>query len=154
MKTDMTHLSERTQSFFSGCRPIVAAYLFGSAASGRMRPGSDVDIAVLLEEGEIARDRKSLLEALLPPLSRMLRADVHLLFLNDASYAARTEVFTEGKLLYARNPRQVAVFRMKSAAFYAEFAPLMQKTRKGFQARLRRCHELQRDPLVEDRGSA
>jgi predicted nucleotidyltransferase len=154
MKLDVSQLSERTRPVFSGCSRIVAAYLFGSAASERMRPGSDVDIAVLVEEGEPALDRKALLEALLPPLSRVLRADVHLLFLNDASYAARAEVFTKGKLLYAKDPRQAALFRMKSAAFYAEFAPLMQKTRKGFQARWRRCHDLQRDPLVEDRGSA
>jgi len=90
MKLDVTQLSVRTQPVFSGCSRIVAAYLFGSAASDRMRSGSDVDIAVLLEEGEIARDRKALLETLLSPLSRMLRADVHLLFLNDASYPAGT----------------------------------------------------------------
>jgi|GEM_PF-1568878 len=154
MKLGFSQLAERTQPVFSGCSRIVAAYLFGSAASERMRPGSDVDIAVLLEEGDPDRDRKALLETLLSPLSRMLRADVHLLILNEASYAARTEVFTKGELLYAKDPRQMALFRMKSAAFYAEFAPLMQKTRKGFQARLRRCHDLQRDPLVEDRGSA
>lgn len=103
MKLDVTQLSVRTQPVFSGCSRIVAAYLFGSAASDRMRSGSDVDIAVLLEEGEIARDRKALLETLLSPLSRMLRADVHLLFLNDASYPARTEVFTKGRLLYAKD---------------------------------------------------
>jgi len=29
---------------------IIAAYLFGSQATGRVHPGSDVDIAVLLDE--------------------------------------------------------------------------------------------------------
>ena len=103
-----------------------------------MRPGSDVDIAVLLEEGGAPPDRKTLLEALLSPLCRALRADVHLLFLNDASYLARTEVFTRGILLYARDHRQLKLFRMKSAVLFAEFSPVMQRTRKGVQDRMRR----------------
>lgn len=99
-----------------------------------------MDIAVLLEEGEIAQDRKALLEALLSPLSRVLRADVDLLILNDASYMARNEVFTKGKRIYTKDERLAALFRMKSAALYADFAPVMQKTRKGFQDRLRGSH--------------
>ncbi len=36
--------------FFSGQADVIAAYLFGSRAAGRARPGSDVDVAVLLSE--------------------------------------------------------------------------------------------------------
>jgi len=45
---DVTALTE----YLAAQPDVIAAYLFGSRASGRARAGSDVDVAVLLDEEE------------------------------------------------------------------------------------------------------
>lgn len=132
-------IRENVQPILDGCDNIVAAYLFGSVATSRQRPGSDIDIAILLVEAQ-HHDRKALLDQLLPPLCRTLRGDVHLLFLNDASYLVRAQVFGKGELLYMRDSRKLAVFRMKSMSMFADFAPYLRMTRKGLQSRLRKTY--------------
>ena len=122
------------------CRDIVAAYVFGSVATGSQRPGSDIDIAVLLAEGPACRNRKALLDRLLPPLSRALRSDAHILFLNDASCVVLAQVLRKGQLIYVRDRRQLVEFRMKSISMIADFAPYVEMTRKGLQKRLRDAH--------------
>jgi uncharacterized protein len=133
-------MAESIQPVLNGCPDIVAAYVFGSTATGSQRPGSDIDIAVLLAEGRPFRDRKALLDRLLPPLSRVLRGDVHILFLNDASCVVQAQVLSKGQLIYVRDRRQLAEFRMKSISMMADFAPYVEMTRKGLQKRMRDAH--------------
>ena len=140
MESTPSSIAAKIRPVLSGCEEIVAAYLFGSAVSDRRRPDSDMDIAVLLNEEGGPIDRKALRERLLPPLSRALRDDVHLLVLNNASYLARSQVFNKGDPLYIRDYKQLALFRMKSYALYAEFAPYLQRTREGLRRRTRRGH--------------
>jgi len=140
MKSTPSSIAQAIQPVFSAFDEVVAAYLFGSAVKGLRRPDSDIDIAVLLDEEQGLIDRKALQERLLPSLCRALRGDVHLLILNDASYLARAQVLSKGELLYVRDPAQLARFRMTSYALYAEFAPYMEMTRKGFRERTRSPH--------------
>ncbi len=58
MMVTSAKIRENVQPVLDGCDNIVAAYLFGSVATGRQRPGSDIDIAVLLVEAR-HHDRKS-----------------------------------------------------------------------------------------------
>ena len=140
MQTDPSEMASKIQPVLAGHGYVVAAYLFGSVATGSSRPESDLDIALLLGEPVNRLDRKSLLHNLVPPLCRALRVDVHLLFLNDASYLARAQVFSKGQLLYMKDHEQLALFRMKSLSLFAEFATTMEMTRKGLQEKLRRSH--------------
>lgn len=140
MESTPSSIAAKIRPYLSGCEEVVAAYIFGSAASDKRRPDSDMDIAVLLNEEGSPIDRKALRERLLPPLCRALRDDVHLLVLNDASYLARAQVFSKGELLYARDESQLARFRMKSYALFADFTPYLQMTREGLRRRTRRAH--------------
>jgi len=138
MTIDPAVIAQSVQPVLSGCSDVIAAYLFGSAVSGTVRPDSDIDIAVLLSEPGSRSERKETLQSLFSPLCRALRADVHLLFLNDASYLARAQVFSKGKLFYIRDHEQLALFRMKSLSLFTDFAPTMEMTRKGLQKKMRR----------------
>jgi len=140
MQSTYSTVAPKIRPVLSGSEEIVAAYLFGSAESRRMRPDSDIDIAVLIDEEAGPFDRKKIHERILPSLSRALRGDVHLLILNDASYLARAQVFSKGELLYTRDHNQLARFRMKSFTLFAEFAPYLQKTREAFRERTRSSH--------------
>lgn len=116
---------------------IIAAYLFGSAAKGHMRVGSDVDVAIILDGHGPRPDRKRLFDRLLPMLCRAVRHDVHLIILNDASYLLRAQVVHEGRLIHVADPEKLAWFRMISTALFAEFSPILEMTRAGLQRKLR-----------------
>ncbi|MFH7321134.1 nucleotidyltransferase domain-containing protein [Desulfurivibrio sp. D14AmB] len=135
-----SEIARQLQPVFAQRNEISAAYLFGSAAKGRLRPGSDVDIALLLAREPRALTRKALLDSLLPALGRILRRDVHFLFLNNASYLARAQVFNNGELLYVRDRKELARFRMISTALLADFMPYLRMTQQGLENRLRRGH--------------
>ena len=82
-------------------REIQAAYIFGSVASGRTRPGSDMDIAVLLN-GKSSRV-KSLdyrLQLAAEMSSTIGRSDIDLIILNDAPPVLAHEVLSKGLLVF------------------------------------------------------
>jgi len=81
------------------------AYLFGSFAKGRPRGGSDVDLAVWLDEeihgDRAARFRRRLaLEAELEPA---LGRRVQVIVLNDASLGLAHNVLAHGRLVLRRD---------------------------------------------------
>ncbi len=116
---------------------IIAAYLFGSAAKGQMRVGSDVDVAIILDSHGPKMDRKQLFDRLLPLLCRAVRHDVHLVVLNDASYLLRVQVVHDGNLIHVSDREKMARFKMISTALYADFSPILEMTRSGLRRKLR-----------------
>lgn len=101
---------------------VDAAYLYGSHAWGQARPGSDIDIAVLLAEG---RERSSMemleLGRELENRAGLKHIDVRLL--NDAPLSVKGRILTEGKLLYSGNDDQRVDFEVATRGFYFDFLP-------------------------------
>ncbi len=52
-QVDIRLIAEHINSVLQGFSEIIAVYLLGSVISGRMRKDSDIDIALLLESGEV-----------------------------------------------------------------------------------------------------
>jgi len=77
---------ERAVTTLLEARPQVqAAYLFGSLVTGRSRPDSDVDIAVLISDKVMRRDPFQYQLQLMADLIGILkRDDVDLILLNQA----------------------------------------------------------------------
>jgi predicted nucleotidyltransferase len=81
---------------------IAAAILFGSAAAGRLRADSDVDVAVMYAD---AKARDSFERDLLMMLGRLGAAagrDVHLIDLERVDCALRRKIFASGSTLFDR----------------------------------------------------
>lgn len=129
-------MGRKIDSFFSAEDDVIAVYLFGSVVRGQNRPGSDIDLALLLDEGTRKPDRKLLLERLLSALGRLLRQDIHLLFLNDASYVTRLEAMLRGLLIHCKDKIALAEFRMVSLALFADFAPCLRTQERNLRQRL------------------
>lgn len=95
---------------------IVAAWAFGSAQGGELRPGSDADVAILTT-------RVLTLDELLTLLGRLqaaLRLDeVDLVLLNDANPMLRFEAVS-GRCLYVRDPEAMAGFVSLTAREYED----------------------------------
>ena len=95
---------------------IVAVWAFGSAQEGELRPGSDVDIGVLMARPPSFDDQLDLLGR----LQDALRLDeVDLVVLNDASAVLRFEAVS-GRRLFCRDLPALAEFQSLTAREYED----------------------------------
>jgi predicted nucleotidyltransferase len=115
-------LKKHTATYCATRPEIVACYLFGSRAAGKGRPGSDVDVAFLLE-GSIPFDAYfDLKMAYCSGLERILRLDIHPLIMNDAGEVVLGQVFGKGEVVYQQNPEALRSFRRRKLPLIAEFS--------------------------------
>jgi predicted nucleotidyltransferase len=102
-----------------------AVYLFGSAATARVHPGSDIDLAFLPDS---PCDPVEVFETA-NRLAAMPGRDVDLVDLNRASTVMRKEVVVAGVLVHEFNPPRRMQFEMLALSDYArlneERAPVL-----------------------------
>lgn len=115
---------------------VAAAYLYGSAARGAATPISDVDVAVLPEQGLTDNARGELVRKLITSLERRSpgrRFDVRLL--DELPVAIRGRIVTEGVCVYDRNPARRVEAEVKARMEYHDFLPFERLgTREGLRA--------------------
>lgn len=102
---------------------VLAAYLFGSYATGKARPRSDVDVAVLLSQAdgfERFERRLRLTGEVEDALGR--RADV--VVLNDAPPLLTHQVLREGRLIFERDRAARVEFEVRAGKIYADLQPM------------------------------
>lgn len=117
---------------FPGVEVVV---LFGSAAQGRLRPGSDVDLGWLglasAEEQASMRRR----------LEERLGRDVHLVDLRSASELLRIEIVRTGRLCFERTPGAHTTFAAESMARWLDVAPAVEACAEAVRQRVLRLSE-------------
>jgi len=106
----------------------MAAYLYGSYASGRPNRQSDVDVAVLLRErgGQLARPLSATYEVdLANELGAALgHGRVEVVLLNDAPPLLAWEAVRRGHRLASRNTHVVRRFELRTHQRYLDTAHL------------------------------
>ena len=113
-------MNHKIANYFKKKENIIAAYLFGSYASGKERSGSDIDLAVLFG----SRDRTFInrqLDRYLIDLSRILRKDIHLTAMNFSSEALLEQIFNKGKCLAINDSEKLASFKMTAYSRIVDF---------------------------------
>ena len=114
------HLHDTIRLYCETTPAISACYLFGSYASGKNRPGSDLDLAFLvhpeLDEGQIDQLRS----AVIIELGRLTRLDIHPLIMNTAGELVLGQIFAKGVCLFQRND-DLKHFRRHKMPMIAEF---------------------------------
>src|SRR5260370_14767943 len=108
----------------SSKREILAAYVFGSVATGRTREGSDIDVAVLLQDGMGSSRMFQYRLRLMADLGSALhRSDVEVVILNEAPPLLAHRVLSKRKLLFARSASARVRFPIMTANRYADMVP-------------------------------
>lgn len=101
---------------------VVAAYVFGSVASGTAGPLSDIDVALLVHE---PRERRAVCDRTMDALSRVLRTSrVDVISLADAPLPLRYRVVRDGRLVLRRDARLLERFVAETILHYLDFKPL------------------------------
>lgn len=124
-------LVARLRTVLAGRDDVRLAVLFGSAATGRTHPASDVDVAVLPASASIDDEL-----ALNAGLTIAARAEVHLVHADSASTLLRWHIARDGIPIFERTPGELARFRARAAAEYIDFAPALSHHAETFRRRL------------------
>lgn len=117
---------------------VKLAVLFGSAATGRDRSSSDLDVGVL---GDVDA---TFLSRLAVELSRASGRPVDLVSLRDAPPLLRFEIARAGRVLFEREPYLWADFRARAMIDWWDWAPVARMLHRAAAARLR--EQVSRDP--------
>ena len=96
---DLNDITAKIKAFASGNDNIAAAYLFGSAATGRMRRHSDVDIA-LMSKVDVGGFEKAAMET---ALSNLIGRDVDVVIFHQADALMQHQILKYGQMLYEKD---------------------------------------------------
>lgn len=114
---------------------VIAVYIFGSQASAKSTPKSDVDIAVLFDHSNPDFIHSRMDEILLQ-LPKLLRKDIHPVAMNSASEALLKQIFAKGRCLLVNDSRKLAEFKMIAYARIADFNYYLKKMQAGLIRRV------------------
>lgn len=112
----MTETEDKLTNFFKDHPDISAVYLFGSEASGLSNEQSDVDVAILFRRNKgVSRDKRLEIE---DNLIALLKREVDLVVLNDASPILRMQVLKKGKKIVEHNRKDANSFFVQTLNEY------------------------------------
>jgi predicted nucleotidyltransferase len=115
---------------------VEVAILFGSAASGKLRPDSDIDIGILSGR-DIGFDGELALGA---DLERVFGREVDLVRLDAASTLLRFEA-SRGRCLYEARAGAFADFVARALLEYEDLRPILRRCAEGMFRRLKAAHD-------------
>ena len=108
-------------------REIQAAYVFGSAATGRVRADSDVDVAVLVDpRKQRLRGLDYRLDLMADLGAALHRSDIDVVLLNEAPPLLAHRVLSEGVLVFERSAPARVRFQVRTAALYLDLVPMFE----------------------------
>ena len=108
---------------------VVAVYLYGSRARGTARPGSDLDLAVLLSAPP-ASTLRSVARGIEDVVERTLRIPVEAVVLNRAPADLVHRVLRDGILVLDRDRASRLRFEVRARNEYFDLAPLRRLYRR------------------------
>jgi len=124
-------------NFFSGRDDICFAYVFGSIAKNALRPLSDIDIAVYLQENDPNQDLFEKRIRLLHQLFQLLGTErIDLIILNNSSLELNYRILKSGYLLIENKPEKRIEFYHKIVRNYLDFSPFLNIRNKIIQKKM------------------
>src|SRR5512137_1233556 len=120
-------LEEKIAEYFkTRASGVIAVFIFGSQASGKRSPSSDVDIAILFEKSDPDLIRAGIEDALIR-LPKILKKDVHPIAMNSIGEILLKQILNKGRCLIVNDRRKLAEFKMLALARIATFSYYQKK---------------------------
>ena len=113
--------------------PLRFAAIFGSAARGRLRPDSDVDIGIWPVDDQLSLLAEGALQS---RIEDAVHRAVDLVRLDSAPTLLRYYVARDGMLVVATSPVEWPRFRARAMSDWCDFQPAYDAASRTFQARL------------------
>ena len=109
---------------------MLAAYIFGSMATGRAHPDSDVDVAVLLDESFTKQLPLKYRADLIAEVGAALQTfNVDVVLLNEAMPALAHNVITKGKLFFEASRSARIAFQVRNLNVFLDLEPIHEARR-------------------------
>lgn len=106
--------SKVLKEFFEKNDDILLAFVFGSVAKGRERGESDVDIAVLFSNKPPFKRSFEIKDE----ISDILKKEIDIAVLNDASPILCMQVLKNGKIIFERKKGEYSKFFVNTSKLY------------------------------------
>jgi predicted nucleotidyltransferase len=114
---------EKISDFAIGRKAVIAIYVFGSVATGKDRPGSDIDLAVMVAGAFPGMARVEMETT----LSSLLGRDVDLVVFGQSSPLLQHQILKYGRLIYEAAPRERILQEVGARRHYLDTAFLYKK---------------------------
>lgn len=132
---------EKLRSIFAKGDEVLLSYLFGSYACGEEKTCSDLDLAVLFEQGIGGNALLDAYRGLYLAVREALSTErFDLVVLNDASLSLQFAVVSHGKLIYARSEEVLNAFEANVIRKYQDAAYLREVQNWYLKERVRRWY--------------
>lgn len=105
---------------------LIAVYVFGSVATGRYRPRSDIDLAVMVRGSLSGMERVEMETA----LSNLLHRDVDLVVFSQATPLLQHQILKYGRLIHEVDTRERVRQEVLARSHYLDGAFLYKKLGK------------------------
>lgn len=105
---------KKCKDILIGYENIIFAYIFGSYVQGKMRPDSDIDIAIYLEK---KLNSETYLEIKMD-LTDVCKREIDLIILNDAKPLLKYEIYKNNILLFTRDNDLESSYKIKTLFEY------------------------------------
>jgi predicted nucleotidyltransferase len=128
-------INEKITHYFETRHEVAAVYLFGSFASEKNRPESDVDLAILFLP-EYLPSADQFCRKYLTDLGRILRKDIHPIVMNRAGEVLLKQIFLKGRRLVMKNPAYVSEFNMFAVSRIADFGFYLDRMQAGLKKKM------------------
>jgi len=135
--------TEKLKNIFKDYPYIASAYLFGSRATGKTGPLSDIDIAILLKEPcPEGRDLTHKMDYLAFRIEIILKTEVDIVEMNRQGLIFQYNVLRTGKLIYDADPEFRTIYVSRLISTYCDFEPTLRFMNRyyfeGYKKRLAR----------------
>lgn len=117
---------------FKSYPDIQAVYLFGSSASGRVHPESDLDLAVVPRHPRVVSRKLDILA----DLARVGFCDVDLVFLNTDDIVLNYEAVRQNQLVYQSEDFDRGGYYSQVVGKYLDFLPYLEVQRQAYRRRI------------------
>lgn len=117
---------------------IIAAYVFGSAVTGKLTPMSDIDVALLLREQPAFDQKLSFLAEVGSDLQKLFRREADVKILNDMQNLPLVhEILSSGKVAFERDRECHRDFVARAVIAYLDFQPTYERCLNTYAKRVR-----------------